>query len=328
MKKLRPQKRKFDGEAELSSPSHTAWQRTIQPPIRPTKIFQPAVLAALLSEIQRLGKTTIRLKAEQAAIKQELQEWNAVNQAQSPPSSPELPIVPAPKRQRILSDLAPAPIPRAVSDFVIDDPLKPFAILRPRYFGSEFVLFPIAANASMGNLLGFTAGETPTEQHCLQVVPAHVPLNALAKEEMYRLFLMKSSNPHSNIMARSITYRTKTGKYIDADTRKQFFYNENGDPSFVIVCIDRVFVPSHFVFHTQNEAALANVPPPETQGQPEYSPVQEEGKTDSCTASPLSPFSDDIPSTPGQEDVFSNLSVESPSPLLQGTFSWLTFDSY
>jgi len=74
---------------------------------------------------------------------------------------------------------------------------------------------------------------------------------------MYRFFLRKSAEPHSTIFARSITYRTKSGNYLDADTRKQvsqlfmlkpfltgnptqFFYNENGDPSFVIVIIDRV----------------------------------------------------------------------------------------
>lgn len=105
-------------------------------------------------------------------------------------------------------------------------------------------MFPIAANAAMGDLLGIdpvsgcliflnfvsmfaneqkqlSQGEAPTETSCSQLVPAHVPINALAREEMYRLFLRKSCEPHSAIFARSITYRTKKGNYLDADTRKQ-----------------------------------------------------------------------------------------------------------
>ena len=89
------------------------------------------MLAALLSEIQKLGKTTVRLKAEQAAIKQELQEWNAAHhqeeEEQSPPATAE--IMPLAKRQRqetiIAAALVPS-MPAAMSDFIIDDPLKVF----------------------------------------------------------------------------------------------------------------------------------------------------------------------------------------------------------
>jgi len=139
-KKLgRPQKRKFELDEDTYDPSYqTASKDTYisrpfasPPAIQPTKLLQPAVLAALLSEIQKLGKTTVRLKAEQAAIKQELQEWNAAHhqeeEEQSPPATAE--IMPLAKRQRqetiIAAALVPS-MPAAMTDFIIDDPLKVF----------------------------------------------------------------------------------------------------------------------------------------------------------------------------------------------------------
>jgi len=243
------------------------------PPSREVSGFPSGLLENILKEVQKLGKTTIQLKEEQETLKRELKQWSLAEENNNDAISVcdeedecfnttsipqkrqrhELSIVPSNHSAMMEATVVFPPLivqtSRKNSEFVIKDPLKPFAVLRPRFSGPEFQLFPVTANAPMSELLGFTEGDDKGSYDCTRLVPGHVPANAVARAEMFTNFVKRSTEPHSAIMHRSITYCTKDGRYIDADTRKQFFYNENGEPMFVIVCVDKVYIPSHYVYH-------------------------------------------------------------------------------
>eukprot|EP01087_Luapelamoeba_hula_P009424 TRINITY_DN2431_c0_g1_i2.p1 TRINITY_DN2431_c0_g1~~TRINITY_DN2431_c0_g1_i2.p1 ORF type:complete len:947 (-),score=179.54 TRINITY_DN2431_c0_g1_i2:125-2965(-) len=141
--------------------------------------------------------------------------------------------------------------------FVIDNPLKPFFVMRPTYdpyASPQSVTCPkvpcvrlkrVVASEQASRLFEYSHEELTGE--------SSTNLELMSIEHKGRLvelgkYLFRRHNaPVSPVIQIDPVFITKSGTYLTTMTRLQMFYNEEGFPSFMVMCVDEVtmITPPH-----------------------------------------------------------------------------------